>query len=143
MGNRKTANEPKKKHHIAARIVCLLLAFVIWLVVAGVQGDNYKREIRDVKVTLVGAESLSGYEITDYTKSMTVTVKGDHSKVTAMTSEDITVLVDVSAVKGTGDIKVPATVQLSPKLERVAPYGEYFVTISVRAVPEDESGTQP
>ena len=138
MGNRKTANEPKKKHHIAARIVCLLLAFVIWLVVAGVQGDNYKREIRDVKVTLVGADSLSGYEVTGYTKNMTVTVKGDHSKVIAMTAEDITVLVDVSAIKGTGDIKVPAIVQLSPKLEGITSYGEYFVTISVRAVPEDE-----
>ena len=143
MAKQMTANEPKKKHHIAARIVCLLLAFVIWLVVAGVQGDNYKREIRDVKVTLIGADSLDGYQITYYPKTVSVTVKGDHSKVTAMTADDITVLVDVSAIKDTGAIKVPAAIQLSPKLEGITPYGEYSVEIRVGTVSHTENGTQP
>ena len=98
MAKQTKTNEPKKQHHIVARIVCLLLAFVIWFVVAGVNGDNYKQEIEGVKVTLVGEDSLVNYESTSYERTITVTIKGDHSKVIEV-SPEYTVEIRVSAVR--------------------------------------------
>lgn len=141
MAKQSNPNEPKKQHHIVARIVCLLLAFVIWFVVAGVKGDNYKQEIEGVKVTLVGEDSLVNYEVTSYERTITVTIKGDHSKVIEVSPEDITVTVDVSAINSSGVVRVPANVQFSPKLEGITAYGEYTVEIRVSTVRHNNVGS--
>ncbi len=141
MAKQSNPNEPKKQYHIVARIVCLLLAFVIWFVVAGVNGDNYKRAIEGVRVTVVGEDALVNYEVTSCPKTITVTIKGDHSKVIEVSPEDITVTVDVSAINATGTLKVPANVQFSPKLEGITAYGEYTVEIRVSAVKHNNVGS--
>ena len=141
MAKQSNPNEPKKQYHIVARIVCLLLAVVIWFVVAGVKGDNYKQEIEGVKVTLVGEDVLVNYEITSYELTITVTIKGDHSKVIEVSPEDITVTVDVSAINSSGVVRVPANVQFSPKLEGITAYGEYTVEIRVSAVRHNNVGS--
>ena len=139
--NMQNVNEPKRKHHVVARIVCLLLAFVIWFVVAGVNGDNYKREIDGVKVVLVGEDSLENYQVTSYPKTVKVTIKGDHSKVMDVSPEDLTVTVDVSAINASGSLKVPAAVQFSAKLEGITAYGEYTVDILVNTVKHNDVGS--
>lgn len=141
MAKQSNPNEPKKQYHIVARIVCLLLAVVIWFVVAGVKGDNYKQEIEGVKVTLVGEDALVNYEIASYERTITVTVKGDHSKVIEVSPEDITVTVDVSAINSSGVVRVPANVQFSPKLEGITAYGEYTVEIRVSTVKHNNVGS--
>ena len=129
MAKQSNPNEPKKQYHIVARIVCLLLAVVIWFVVAG------------VKVTLVGEDALVNYEISSYERTITVTIKGDHSKVIEVSPEDITVTVDVSAINSSGVVRVPANVQFSPKLEGITAYGEYTVEIRVSTVRHNNVGS--
>lgn len=144
MKNQAIENQPKRKLHIFAWIVCLLLAFVIWLIVSGVQGDNYKREIRNVEVVLTGADVLSGYTVSAYPKSISLTVKGDHSKVIGIAAEDIWVEVDVSSINTAGKagkIKLPATVKFSPKFEGITAYEEYTVEVTVQIAPDPQTET--
>lgn len=87
---------------IFARIVCLLLAFVIWLYVVDNDSEDYEKTFTLIPIDIEGAEvlaELSGMSVINLEESaVSVTVRGKRSELNALTSEDFHAYVNVSTL---------------------------------------------
>lgn len=91
-----------KRISLIPRLVCLLMAFMIWIYVMEVDSPDYEAEFEDVPITLVGTSvietnnDLAVFSGADTT--VDVTVKGQKSVISRYTKDDIIVNADVSGV---------------------------------------------
>ena len=81
-------------------VISLLVSVAIWIYVTSVEGDEFRQTFRNVRVELVGEETLlSGRNlvITDLDlSSVTVDVTGPRKIVTSLSSSDLVAEIDVS-----------------------------------------------
>ncbi len=107
---------------IIARIVCLLLAFVIWLYVIDNDSEDYEKTFTLVAVEVEGVETLaekSNMSVINIEESVvSVTVRGKRSEINALTSEDFHAYVDVSDITTADRHLVPVSVDLPKGVER-------------------------
>ena len=88
----------KRKLNIVPKIVCLLLAVLIWYYVMQVENPDYQQTFTGVKVTLVNTDELTnrGLSIFNGTNYIAdLTVSGKKSVISSYTSDDITIRADV------------------------------------------------
>lgn len=107
---------------IFARIVCLLLAFVIWLYVVDNDSDDYEKTFTLIPIDIEGAEvlaELSGMSVINLEESaVSVTVRGKRSELNALTSEDFHAYVNVGALTTADRHLVSVMVDMPNGVER-------------------------
>ncbi|MBQ7715862.1 MAG: hypothetical protein IJT70_08365 [Clostridia bacterium] len=88
----------KRKLNIIPKIVCLVLAVIIWYYVMQVDNPDYKQTFTGIKVNLVNTDELTNRGLSIFTGTSynaDITVSGKKSVINNYTSDDITVNADV------------------------------------------------
>lgn len=126
----------RRPQHIVAKIVCLLLAVVLWLYVMYVAAPEYDLVYHNIPVTVI---ATSDYPFTGEIDNalISVRVRGTKAKLAEYDSTDITAYVRLSDVAGEGSGLTPdnlytATVQFTMP-EGLTVEGEYTVPVFVQA----------
>lgn len=96
-------------NHFGWKVLSLVLAIVVWIIVANV--DDYKttKQISGIKIDFVNGEAITGrnkvYEI-PVDKTITIVVKGRRKVVEKLTSEDFKAVADLSKMSVTNAVQV-------------------------------------
>lgn len=95
-----------KSFHIIPKLVCVFLAFILWIYVMEVDSPDYEDVFEDVAVTVVGTTQLENERnlsiFSGYDTLVDVTVKGQKSVIAKYSSDDIVATVDVSKIEKSG-----------------------------------------
>ncbi len=106
----------KKKRHIFAKLMCLIIATCVWLYVMNQESTDYEQSFTQLSVVVDGVTQLHAQSnmsvITGYDNTVDVIVSGKKSDVQALSAEDIRVSVDVSELSEAGRFTVPVDIQL-------------------------------
>ncbi len=110
-------NKKKKKPlDIFPRIVCVLLALIIWFYVMQVDREDYEEEFSAVEVVLTNTSILENernlYVYSGYGFTVDVTVNGKKSVINKYSSDDISVTADLKDITEAGEYKIPISVTL-------------------------------
>lgn len=139
------AHAKKRKLDIIVWIVCLALAFVLWIYFVNMNDDDATAEIK-VTLDVVGKDALSdatGQMVYGLdTKEVTIVVKGTNRDLKKYGSADYKASIDVSKISGSGkhilDVipDIPEDTGLKLSVESVQPqnviiYSDVVVTESV------------
>lgn len=106
----------KESGHLVAKLMCLVVAFGIWLYVTGTGDALEERTIVEVPVSLIGVSDL--HMATDmsviygYDEMVDVIVTGKRSDVLALTADDLSASADVSVLTEAGRFSLPVNIQL-------------------------------
>lgn len=111
-----------KKYHVIPKLICLVVAFIVWLYVMEVDSPDYEFTFKDCPVTIVGTSvlddnSLSVFSGTDAT--VDVTVRGQQSNIAKLSSSDIEITADASKIKEAGTHAVDLYIDLPAGLTLV------------------------
>lgn len=112
----------KKRLLIIPRIICLLIAFVIWVYVVNITAENYEKTFTMIDIKTEGADKLiekTNMSIYDVSESkVSVTVSGSRKDISQLSSADFIAYIDVSDISGTGrnnvsvKVSVPSSVSM-------------------------------
>ena len=119
-----TVRHNKKKDFIA-KILCVIVAFGIWYFASDNDITVFEKEITSVPVEVRGESEysiLSGDGVT-----VNVTVSGKRSTVNNIKSSDIKAYVDISAVTGPGESKLPIKYEIPSGLSYVGGSSELLI----------------
>ena len=92
------------------KLLALLLAFVLWVLVAQINNPVRTLTYNNVKVTLVGTDVLDAegkvYQILDGTDTAKVTVRAPESVISSLTANDISAVADLSNISEDGTVPI-------------------------------------
>lgn len=117
-----------KRFNIVPKLLCVLVAFIVWIYVSSVENPDHEETIYNVPVKLVGVSTIeanhnlavfSGYEL-----SVDLSVKGQKSTISKYTTDDYTVTADISSIDQGGRHTVDLTFDM--------PSGVTLVTSSAK-----------
>lgn len=95
-----------KRGDFVAKILCVVVAFIIWLYVMNVESPEYEKTFQSVPVTIENAALLSSSQnlsiISGNGNIIDITVKGKKSEIKKYSIEDIKASVDVSGITQEG-----------------------------------------
>lgn len=137
------ADAPKRKLDILPRLICLLIAAVVWLYMVNLNDTGVPSTLT-LEVVIEGAEELKdsnnmliyGVDKTE----ITITVKGSNRDLNKYTEEDYTAYVDVRGISEVGKHSLPIQIRTpegstisvdSPDQLKVTLYSDYSLTKSV------------
>lgn len=106
--------KPKRRLDLFARLMCLVVALVIWLWIANFNQTDVT-ETMVLKIDYVGLETLEndGMMIYGMDKTeVTITVKGSNRDIKKHDPEDYSVVADVSGIDEAGAYTLPLTVKI-------------------------------
>ena len=125
-------------------LLCILLAFVIWLYVMYVHAPEYEHEYEDIQVTIKNLPAkFNDYKIQVYETTVTANFKGTNKSLSKCHSSDIKAVLDLSNVSVSGLNNVPVTYEypsgvsltcidnISIWVNLTAPQSRYFTGIPV------------
>ncbi len=96
----------RKKHDILPKLLCVVAAFILWLYVTQVETADYEETFNGVAVELINTsvlENETGLHIYNgYGNTVNVTVSGKKSDINRYTSDNISVVADVSGITEPG-----------------------------------------
>ena len=123
-GNEYGAPEAKRGGlQIIARIVCLLLAFVIWLYVVDNDSNDYEKTFTLIPIEIEGSETLaeiSNMSVINLEESaVSVTVRGKRGDINKLSSEDFRAYVNVGSLTTAERHLVSVLVDLPAGVERL------------------------
>lgn len=108
---------------IIARIVCLVLAFAIWLYVVDNDSDDYEKTFTLIPVEVEGSETLaevSKMSVINLEESaVSVTVRGKRGDINKLSSEDFRAYVNVGSLTTADRHLVSVLVDLPSGVERI------------------------
>ena len=108
---------------IIARIVCLLLAFAIWLYVVDNDSDDYEKTFTLIPIEIEGSETLaevSNMSVINLEESaVSVTVRGKRGDINKLSSEDFRAYVNVGSLTTAERHLVSVLVDLPAGVERL------------------------
>lgn len=114
----------RKNHHIAAKLVCLLIALVLWIYVMGAENPDWEETFEDVPISLVNTDDIeidNGLTIySGYSSTVDITVRGRKNEISGITADNFTVTADVKSIKEVGEYSLPVTVSLDKDATIVA-----------------------
>ena len=119
----------RRPQHIVAKIVCLLLAVVLWLYVMYAEAPTYEETFEDVIVTVKATEG-SPWQIDD--PRLSIRVRGTKMELSTYSSEDIVAYIlpsdhpDSEPLDTLGFYDFPVRFQLPGAL---SVKGDYTVTV--------------
>ena len=91
-----------KRFHFVPKLLCVLVAFIIWVYVAAVESPDHEETIYDVPVNLMGVSSIeSNYNLSvfsGYDFTVDLKVKGQLSTISKYSIDDYNVTADISKV---------------------------------------------
>ncbi len=112
-----------KNLNIFPKIVCVLLAVILWYYVMQVDSPDYEQTFEDVPVTLTGTTTLENerslFVYSGYGYTVDVTVNGKKSVISKYTLDDIKVTADLVDVLNAGEHNVTLGVTLPTGLSLV------------------------
>ena len=115
-GGQDAVEEAKTSGHIIVKLSCLIVAFAIWLYVVGTDTSPFEKSLTGVPISLTGVTDLAAAGnmsvISGYDETVDLLISGKKTEVQDLTSEDIEVSVDVSALKEAGKYSLPVSVKL-------------------------------
>lgn len=101
MKKKKTAKILENK--IFLIVISLLTSLIMWSYIANPDSTDYRQTFQGVQVEFQGQEKIlanRNLSITNVdTQSVTVTLKGNRSKISKLTSNDLRAVIDVSSIK--------------------------------------------
>ena len=137
------SNSEKKKINIFntdmfARIISVLLAFVIWFYVMSVDNPSYNKTFADIPIEINDSDmEFSAYIPYEY--KVNVTLEGRKGDITALTSNDINAYVDISEIKESGrytlDVIISVPNNIAVKEQTLATISVFFDNKSSTVVP--------
>ena len=97
-------------NNIWLKVLALVLAFVLWVLVAQINNPVRTLTYNNVKVTLVGTNILESegkvYQVLDNTDTAKVTVRAPESVINSITASDITAIADLSQINEDGTVPI-------------------------------------
>ncbi len=125
-------------------LLCIVLAFLVWLFVMYVRAPEYEREYEDIKITTVNLPAkFSDYKIEVYEDEISATFRGTNMNLAKCDMGDIVAMLDLSSVAGVGLVSIPVTYvypdgvaltckdSISVLVNVTAPQSRYFTEIPV------------
>lgn len=113
----------EKNVDFLSKIICVLIAAVIWFYVMQVDSPQYEDTFKDVEIKLSGSEVLEkerGLSVySGYGRTVDITVSGKKSVVGRYTADDIRVTADISGITAAGNYEVEINVSLPDGLDLV------------------------
>ncbi len=110
-----TTNETRGGHHdFVAKIVCLLLALILWVYVMEVENPDWEETVSDIPVELVNTDEIEiDHDLTiygGYSEKVEITLRGRRNKLSEITADDIKATADVSEITEPGEYTLPISV---------------------------------
>ena len=106
MSEKKNSQNIFKRLHIVPKLICLFIAFVLWIYVMEIDSPDYEHVFEDVPVTVVGTTQLENDKnlsvFSGYDALVDVTVKGQKTVISKYSEKDIIATVDVSEIEKSG-----------------------------------------
>ena len=97
-------------NNIWLKVLALVLAFVLWVLVAQINNPVRTLTYNNVKVTLVGANVLEAegkvYQVLNNSDIAKVTVRAPESVINSITANDITAIADLSQINEDGTVPI-------------------------------------
>jgi len=108
--------EKIKRDKLAAKIVCAILAIVLWFYVSLEENPSTSKTVRNVPVAITGEQALkengfSVYSVSE--KSVNVSVAARRLSIGKITNKTLSAVVNVSSIKSAGEFTIPATINSS------------------------------
>ena len=105
----------KRKHDIGPKIVCLLIAIIIWVYMINMH-DTDTTETLTLKIDVVGVDILSAEKdgMAVYAmdkKTVNITVKGTNRDLKKFADTDYRATIDVSQIKNVGEHSIPVVIK--------------------------------
>lgn len=124
----------RRPHHIAAKIVAVLLAVVFWLYVMRVAAPTYDTTYRGVDVQLSGGETLTVTAVLSET-TLDVRVFGTKEQLATHSAEDVIAVVNLDELSAEGQLEAEKEYRLPVhfSLPDGMTAGETFVSVRLRA----------
>ncbi len=134
----KKEKQKNKRMDFISKIICVVLATVIWFYVMQVDSPQYEHTFEDVEIKLSGSETLEkerGLSVySGYGRTVDITVSGKKSVVGRQTSDDIRVTAELSEINTAGNYEIALNISLPDGLELVeAEYDKIDVYVDERA----------
>ncbi len=112
----RTGVKRKKKLDIFPKLVCLLVAVILWLYVMQVDSPDYEQTFEDIPINLSNTSVIENerglFVYSGYGYTVDVTVNGKKSVISKYTAEDIKITADLKDIRNAGEHDI----QLSTKL---------------------------
>ncbi len=103
----KKKTETRKNYHIAAKLVCLLIAIVLWIYVMDSENPDWEETFSGIPITLINTDDIeidNGLTIySGYSNTIDITVRGRKNEISQITAEDFTVTADVKSIESVGE----------------------------------------
>lgn len=103
------------------KILSLVLAFVIWVVVARINNPVGTVSFNNVRVILTNADALESqgkvYQILDHSDTARVTVKAPESVIRSITASDITAVANLSEIRDDGSVPISYSLDRAESIE--------------------------
>lgn len=120
----KNKRASRKNHHIAAKLVCFLLALILWIYVMDSENPDWEQTFEDVPIALVNTDDIeidNGLTIySGYSDTVDITVRGRKNVVSGITADDFTVTADVKAIESVGEYTLPVSVTIGKDADVVS-----------------------
>lgn len=127
-----------KKFDIAARIGCVLVAFVIWVYVMANDSPTAERTFESIPVQITGQ---GDYALISDIGNVSVTIRGRRGQINQLDKSAIQAYVDISNVRSPGlqKVTVDVSVPSGTTLQSIAPASQllYFGNTTTVSVPVD------
>ena len=112
-----------KNRDIAAKIVCLLFALILWIYVMDVENPEWEQVVEGVPVELINTDEIMlEHDLTiygGYSNTVDITLRGRKNQISGITAEDITARVDVAEITEAGEYPLPIKVNVPSDAEIV------------------------
>ena len=111
----------ERRHSFIAKIVCLLLALILWIYVMEMENPDWEITVEGIPVVLAGTDEIridndltiySGYQTT-----IDLTLRGRRRDVEGITADDIKIEADVTKITEVGEYQLPITVTVPSDTE--------------------------
>jgi len=120
------------------RIICVLLAIVIWMYVVFNSTPDYEKSFEGISVTPINAMVLDDRSLTvygDLKATVELVIYGARGDITTFSSDDIKATVDFIGITDAGEHSLPITIEL-PDGATIKSYSPKTVTVNVQEVTE-------
>lgn len=126
-----------KRSSLFLKILSFVLALALWGYVAYQENPEMTRWIKNVPITIVGADELdeSGYYVTGCDRTtVDVKLKGDRMSLARLTSDDITVKLDVSKIHKDGETTLSCDISTDKRDVEVSDSKHNSVVVSAEEI---------
>lgn len=118
-----TSEKAHGSHDFIAKIVCLLLALIIWLYVMEVENPDWEEEYTGIPVELANTDEIEiDHDLTiygGYSATVEITLRGRRNQLSNITADDIKATADVSEISEPGEYTLPISVSVPNDSELV------------------------